>query len=165
MKKPLQLSSEITNLLMPRLNDEYNAFYHYRAASHWCAGVGFMKAASFFAKESESELSHAAIIEKFLVDWNVIVAVPPIPSPQIEYQSLLDVIEKSYNIELDLYTAYEETSVAVFAKGDICAFDLLQPLRQIQTESVAEYSDMLNMLEGTKADKFQLLLLEDKLFS
>ena len=48
---------------------------------------------------------------------------------------------------------------------DICTFDFLQPLRAIQTKSVAEYSDKLNLLEGVEGtDKFKALLLEEKLF-
>jgi hypothetical protein len=44
-------------------------------------------------------------------------------------------------------------------------FDFLQQFRTIQTQSVAEYSDMINMLEGVNVnDKFQMLMLEKKLF-
>jgi hypothetical protein len=66
-------------------------------------------------------------------------------------------------IEYDLYEAYEETSKKLF-NMDLCTFDFLQQFRLIQTKSVAEYSDKLNMLEGVKGDKFEMLLLEKKLF-
>jgi hypothetical protein len=50
-------------------------------------------------------------------------------------------------------------------KKDLCVFDFLQEFRKIQKDSVAEYSDKLNMLEGVDAkDKFNMLLLEKKLF-
>ena len=48
MKKPVKLSSEIVNLLLPRLKDEFTAAYFYRAASNWCNNVGFFKAGTFF---------------------------------------------------------------------------------------------------------------------
>jgi hypothetical protein len=48
---------------------------------------------------------------------------------------------------------------------DLCTFDFLQQFRLIQTKSVAEYSDKLNLLEDVDGkDKFKLLLLEEKLF-
>jgi len=50
-------------------------------------------------------------------------------------------------------------------KKDLCVFDFLQEFRMLQKQSVAEYSDKLNMLEGVDGkDKFKLLLLEKKLF-
>ena len=68
-------------------------------------------------------------------------------------------------MEYNLYADYEDTSGKVFKTGDLCVFDFLQQFRTIQTESVAQYSDMMNMLEGVKTDdKFQMLMLEKKLF-
>lgn len=165
MRTPIKLSDNITNILTERIADEYNASYHYQGLSNWCAGVGYKKAAQFFAEESKTELDHAGILQKFLVDRNVIVQLPPIPKPKVEYKDLIEGIEASYDIELDLYNKYEANSKEIFELGDICAFDLLQPLRKIQNDSVAEYSDMLNMLDGANTDKTSLLLLEDKIFS
>lgn len=165
MKKPIKLSREIVSLLFPRLADEFDAFFFYRSASNWCKGEGFMKAAEFFAKESEIELEHAKKIEDYLVDWNVMFKLPSIEELETKFSSLLDIIEKAYEIEYALYEAYEQTSVDIFKTGDLCVFDFLQFFRQTQKDSVAEYSDMLNMLEGTKeGDKFEMLVLEKKLF-
>lgn len=166
MKKPIKLPEEIVKLLLPRLKDELNAAYMYRAASNWCQGVGYFMAAEFFAKESLDEFEHAAGIEKYLVDWNVTPSLPRIDIPVLEFDDLVDVIDKSYAIEYDLYEEYEDTSVKVFEKGDLCTFDFLQHYRTIQRKSVAEYSDKINILEGVNPkDKMNLLLLEKKLFA
>ena len=162
--KPEALPKEIVELLMPRLSDEFKAYYFYRAASNWCKGIGFMKAGAFFHNESDDELEHAKKIEDFLVDWNVNPDLPMIAKPQTTFKSLMEVIEKAYELEFNLYEAYEETSVKILKTGDICAFDFLQPLRTIQTKSVAEYSDMLNILDGVSCNKFEMLQLEETLF-
>jgi ferritin len=165
MKKPKKLPQEIVDLLMPRLKDEFTAYYHYRALSNYCQGVGFMKAAKFFQGESDNELGHAKKIENYLVDWNVNPQLPKIDEPKIEFKGLLEGIEMSYSIEYALYEDYEDTSMKIFKEGDVCTFDFLQFFRTEQTAAVAEYSDMLNMLEGTDtASKFELLMLEEKLF-
>jgi len=160
---PKILESKVTKLLFPRLQDEYDAFYHYRAVSNYCKGVGFEKAAEYFANESADELSHAKKIETYLVDWNVTPELPEIPNPKVSFKSLLDCIEQSYKIEYALYEAYEETAKTMF-QVDLCTFALMQELLAIQLKSVVEYSDMLNLLEGVEPTKFNLLLLEDKLF-
>jgi ferritin len=161
---PNKLDKDVVDLLLPRLKDEYNAFYFYRAAANWCKGVGYFKAAEFFAKESEDELSHAKKIEDYLVDWNVDPELPTVERPQITFAGLINVIESAYMIEYALYEDYEGTSMEMFKK-DLCVFDFLQQFRMLQKQSVAEYSDKLNILEGVDAkDKFNMLLLEEKLF-
>lgn len=162
--KPHSLDKGVVDLLAPRHLDEMDAFYFYRAASNWCQGVGYFKAAEFFAAESQDELEHAGKIEKYLVDWNITVPLPSVPKPQVDFSGLLEILEEAYKIEYDLYEAYEETSKKLF-NMDLCTFDFLQQFRLIQTKSVAEYSDKLNLLEDVDSkDKFKLLLLEEKLF-
>jgi len=162
--KPHSLDKGVVDLLAPRHLDEMDAFYFYRAASNWCQGVGYFKAAEFFAAESQDELEHAGKIEKYLVDWNITVSLPSVAKPQVEFSGLLEILEEAYKIEYDLYEAYEETSKKLF-NMDLCTFDFLQQFRLIQTKSVAEYSDKLNLLEDVDGkDKFKLLLLEEKLF-
>lgn len=165
MKKPEKLSNDVVNLLLERLADEFTAFYFYRAASNWCKNVGFFKAATFFANESDSEMKHAKGIEDYLVDWNIIPALAPIAKPPVEFKGLSDVISKSYEIEYDLYEEYEDTSMKIFKIGDLCVFDFLQEYRKIQKDSVAEYSDMINILDGIDVeDKYKMLRLEEDLF-
>src|SRR6185369_4879325 len=148
MKKPIKLNKEIVNLLNPRLDDEFTAFAFYRDASNYLNNIGFFEAGKYFAKESEDELLHAKGIEQFLVNWNIQPELPSIPAQNNQFSGLVDIIEKSYEIEYALYESYEETSSKVFKLGDLCVFDFLKTYRSIQTKSVAEYSDMLNMLDG-----------------
>ena len=165
MKKPEKLSKEVVDLLLPRLQNEFDAYYFYRAASNWCKNVGFMKAGEYFDNESKDELEHAKKIENFLIDWNVTPQLPAIGKPTLTFSNLGEVIEKAYAMELALYEAYEDTSVKIFKTSDLCVFDFLQFYRTTQAKSVAEYSDMLNKLEGVSAgDKFQMLLLQENLF-
>ena len=165
MKKPEKLSQPVINLLLPRLQDEFNAAYFYRSASNWCKNVGYFKAGAFFDKESEDEFGHAKKIENYLVDWNVTPALPTIPKPTLEFANLAEVISKAYEMEYALYEEYEDTSMKIFKTGDLCVFDFLQQYRTGQKDAVAEYSDKINMLEGTNTEsKFEMLMLEENLF-
>lgn len=163
--KPNKLESEIVDLLIPRLKDEFTAFYHYRALSNWCQNVGYFEAAKFFKEESDTELTHAQLIEKYLLDWNVTPNLPEFDGPKLEYKNLGEGIEASYKIEFSLYTEYEDTAAKVMKLGDVCTFNFLLQFNKIQQESVAEYSDMVNLLESVEPTKFNYLLLEKKLFN
>lgn len=165
MKKPIKLDGKIVSMLLERLSDEYTAFYFYQSAQNWTQNVGFLKAAKFFEEEGADELVHAKKIISFLTDWNITVALPDIDPPTLTFENLGELISASYTMEYDLYEAYEETSMDIFKTGDLCVFDFLQFYRKTQTESVAQYSDMLNILDGVDvSDKFKMLLLEETLF-
>jgi ferritin len=160
---PNKLEQKSVNTLLPLLTSEYDAFYHYRALSNWCANVGYFKAAEFFAKESEDELEHAKKIEKYLVDWNVTPMLPAVIEPRLTYDNLLEGIESAYKMEYQLYEQYEKAAEKIFSE-DICTFGLIQEFLKVQLSAVAEYSDKLNVLEGVEPTKFNLLLLEKKIF-
>lgn len=163
---PYKLSPEIVSMLEQRIGDEYKAFFFYRSASNWCSDKGFKKAAAFFAGEANAEKDHALKIEEYLVSWNVI---PLLPAPEVTapvYNDLADVISAAYMLEYRLYEDYEDISAKIFESKDLCVFDFLQEYRIKQKESVAEYADMINILSGVNTlDKFQMLMLEKKLFS
>lgn len=163
MLKPNKLEPKVVKLLEEKLVDETTAFYHYRALSNWCNDKGYMKAAEYFAAESADELVHAKKIEQYLLDWNVLPTLPEILEPKTEFSSLVEGIEDSYRLEQNLYSSYEELGEEMF-KLDLCTFALVQELLAIQLKSIAEYSTMLNILEGVEPTKFNLLLLEKKLF-
>jgi ferritin len=73
-------------------------------------------------------------------------ALFPVEPPQ-NVTGLVDAIEKAYKMEYDLYEAYEEISMDIFKKNDLCTFDFLQQYRTTQRLAVAEYSTFLNQLE------------------
>lgn len=161
---PNKLSQKIELELLPRLNDEFNASLFYRAASNWCENEGYNGAAKYFAQESEDELKHAKGIENYLIKWNIIPKLPTIQKPEILFTSLVDIFNQAYQIEFVLYGDYNITSQNVF-KIDISTFDFLQEYRDIQTKSVAEYSDFLNTLALIDPkDRFQLFYWEKENF-
>jgi ferritin len=143
---PVKLPQDIANLLNERINDEYAAHYYYRQVANYCENVGYLKAAEYFKGEAVDELTHAEGIQKYLTDWNVQPALMPVEPPQ-KVTGLVDAIEKAYKMEYDLYEAYEEISMDIFKKNDLCTFDFLQQYRTIQRLAVAEYSTFLNQLE------------------
>lgn len=160
---PKTLTPEIINHLNDGLADEYTAHYFYRSAANWCQGVAYFKAAAFFAEEAATELTHAEKIQKYLVDWNCTPVLPAVKFSG-EFSSLIDVVNKSYAIEFKLGEKYNDMSADIFAKH-LPTFDFLQEFREIQTESIAEYSDKLNAAQLIDVDKkLDLLHYEERYF-
>lgn len=161
--KPNQLPAEIVAILTARIHDEYKAHYMYRNASNWCRDKNYSKAASYFEKEAAYELDHAKMLQDYIVDFNVVAVIPPAET-LADYSSLIDIVNKAYEFEYYLMKAYNENSLTVFTK-DLVTFDFLEKFREIQKESVVEYSDLLNAAALVDAnDGFQILYFEQTYF-
>lgn len=160
---PYTLPTEIVDAINSTLADEYAAHYFYRKAHNWCAGVNYTKAAAFFEAEAAAELEHAAKLQKYLVDWN---CTPMLPSIKFngDFSSLIDVVNKAYVIEFELGEKYNEISAKIFSQH-LPTFDFLEDFRTIQTESIAEYSDLLNAAQLIDvSSKLDLLHYEERYF-
>ena len=163
MVNPMTLSDVVVNTLNARIGDEYTAHYFYNAAHNWCADKNYKNASAFFAAESMSELEHGQKLQQYLVDWNCIPVVPQVET-NFKFQTLPDIIEKAYQLELGLFNKYVKDSQSIFGI-DLATFDFLQGFRQIQTESVIEYSDLINALELINVNnKLDVLFFETKYF-
>ena len=139
---PKELNPASVKIINDRLVDEYTAHFFYRIASNWCKGVGYNNAAAFFEKEAANELGHAEKLQQYLVDWNINPTMPAV-KPSINFTGLIDIVNKAYALEYDLFTKYNADSVEIMQK-DITTFDFLQEFRKGQFESITEYSDLLN---------------------
>jgi len=139
---PKVLNGTATTILNERLVDEYTAHFFYRIATNWCKGVGYNNAAAFFEKEAASELEHAEKLQNYMVDWNVNPTMPAV-RPSINFSGLIDIINKAYALEYNLFEKYNSDSHKLF-EVDITTFDFLKKFRKLQLEAVTEYSDLLN---------------------
>jgi ferritin len=162
--KPKALPDDIVNMLNERIADEYTAHYFYRYAANWCAGVNYPNAATFFAKEAAAELEHAEKLQKYLVDWNCNPILPAVKYSG-EFSSLIDIVNKSYAVEYKLGDEYQKDAVDVFSKH-LMTFNFLQEFVDIQTQSIAEYSDLLNAAQLIDVtNKLDLLHYEERYFN
>jgi ferritin len=160
---PKSLSSEVSKMLIERIGDEYTAHYFYRNASNWCEDKAYKKAAAYFKAEAENELTHAEKIQNYLVSWNVMPIIPSVKMVPV-FSNLIDVINKAYQLEYDLFTKYNLNSAQIFP-ADLATFDFLQELRTIQTTSVAEYADLLNAAQLINvSNNFEVLYFENQYF-
>jgi ferritin len=160
---PVTLDPQVVLMLTERLKDEYTAHYFYRNAANWCADKGYLKATAFFTQEAANELTHAEMLQKYMVDWNVLPVIAPIKLIP-DFTNLIDIVNKAYKLELDLLLAYNNVSTTIFS-SDLSTFDFLQTLRTGQVESVAEYSDLLNAAQLINvANSFEILYYEQTYF-
>lgn len=143
---PVVLPQEIVTRFESRLLDEYTAHYFYKNAANYCENVGYSQAASYFEDEAEHELVHAKGLQKFLTDWNVQPKLPALTSP-VDFTGIVDIIDKSYEIEYNLLEDYNDDTLFTLEKRHLASFNFLSKYVDIQNESVAQYATLKNKLE------------------
>ncbi len=159
---PNSLPVDIVKTIDDRLGDEYAAHFFYRSAANWCKNANYKKAASFFEAESMSELDHAKGLQDYLTQWNVMPAIPAAPT-NIQFINLVDLINKAYALEYALYDKYCAFQQSL--GGNPSTFNFIQGYVDIQTQSIAEYSDLLNALQLIDINvKLDLLTFENTYF-
>ncbi len=92
--------------------------------------------------------------------------MPLLPSikPNITFTDLIDIINKAYALEYALFEAYMRDSKELFV-SDLNTFDFLTSYRTGQSQSVIEYSDLLNAAELVDTNnKFEILYFEQTYF-
>lgn len=161
--QPFGLPQEIVAALEKNLGHEYNAHYTYRNAANWCRNANYKKATAYFEAEAASELDHAKGIQDYLTQWNIIPQIPEI-DPAIEFGSLIDIINRGYEIEYKLLLSYSKLQSSLIMEHP-ATFNFVQKYVDIQNDSVAEYSDLLNALclinTGNKLD---IMVFEERYF-
>lgn len=154
------LPPDIVKILNARLQDEYNAERFYVAASIWCDLNGFPLTSDAMVDEYHDERKHQHKLQKHASDWGVMLSLPSeIPTPT--FTSWNDIIKQAYDMELALWTKYNADAYKVMEYPSCYKF--LQKFIAIQDESVVYYADIIKMAGGI-SDKFQLLMLEKKIF-
>jgi ferritin len=160
---PVSLTDDIVSIFNERIGDEYTAHYFYRNAANWCRNANYKKATAFFDGEANSELEHSQGLQDYLTQWNLIPSIPSVPSNQ-SFTSLIDIINKAYNLEYGLFMKYSKDQQGLLGVHP-ATFNFIQKYVDIQNDSVAEYSDLLNALQLVNIEnKLDVLIFEDKYF-
>jgi ferritin len=161
--KPKSLPAEIVQAMEARLKDEYTAHYIYRNAANWCKNANYPKAAAFFEAEAMDELEHAKSLQDYMTQWNILPQIPVSPVPN-NFTSLIDIVNAAYSFEYGLLESYSELQNAL-DKTHPASFNFIQGFVNIQNESVAVFSDLLNALCLIDVNnKLDLLIFEERYF-
>lgn len=160
---PKKLSDDIVEILDARIGDEYTAHYFYRNAANWCKNANYNKAADFFNAEASSELEHAQGLQDYLIQWNLLPAIPQAPT-RTDFTGLIEIIEKAYELEYGLLEKYSGDQKSFFNEHP-ATFNFIQKYVDIQNDSVGEYSDLLNAVQLINPEnKLDVLFFEKNYF-
>ena len=158
MKKSL-LSAKVESKLNELIGQELKAMYTYVAAANWSQENGYLRAYDFFLAESADEKLHSEVLQKYMLDMGACPELDDIEAPEMEYDSLTDLIYASFEMEVELGMMYSKFA-GELTSSDFMTLTKIQEFIKFQTESIGFYGDVCAAGEGLSKDKFQQLMLE-----
>ena len=141
------LNPKITKLIDDLVNEELFASYHYKSAFAWCALKNYEGGKAFFNKESIDEQEHATGLIDYAADWEHLVRFGDISAPDT-FTSLVDIIEKSLDLEYVLCEKYKEAYKLAIDLQVNTAIALFADYIKIQDNAVREYSTLLQQAKA-----------------
>ena len=129
------LSQVMQDAINEQINLELFSSYSYLSMSSWCEHQKFVGCAHWLRLQSEEERAHAMRLHDFLIARNCRVEFKPIAQPQNDYESVIQVFEKSLSQEQAVTAQIDDLYELAFKEK---AFAALVELEWFITEQVEE---------------------------
>lgn len=157
------LSENIQKLLAYRIEQEEFSHRLYKAMSQYLDYTGYTGASSLWKDYAEEELEHVEWVNKFLLDLDYLPPLPAIKEPQIEFDGLVDIINKSLIHEQDVLKQCEELAMAAMKENDFKTFGLAQKFVEEQIDEVSKTQLWQDKLESFGTSEVALKLLDNEM--
>jgi len=146
MAEPLE--PKIKKLIDDLLAQELYASYHYKSAFAWCLLKQYTGGMRFFLQESKDEQKHANILIEYSTDYGYAPKMSDIISPDQNFKSLRDIVERSLELESELGEKYEAAYKVALEICPLAAVDLFQQFLVIQSGAIREYRNFVDDMDG-----------------
>ncbi len=120
------LLDEIVKKLNDQVVKEMYASNLYLNMSSWCYINGYDGAGMFLFEHAKEESSHATKLITYLNETDSLLVLKAIDKPESNFNSLLDVFEKTYEHELKVTKSINELVDLAFSLKDYSTFNFLQ---------------------------------------
>lgn len=120
------LLNEVIIRLNEQIKKEMEASTLYLSMSSWCFKNRFDGAGQFLFVHADEESDHAKKLITYLNETDSKVELQSINKPQSEFDSLLDVFEKTYKHEVYVTESINELVSFMLDKKDYSTFNFLQ---------------------------------------
>lgn len=127
---------------------EKEAAQTYEHFSNIAKVKGLFGCSKFFLNESKDEHSHFQKLADFMNDMGELISMPSIAGLSEEIESIDEIFEKAYELELNLLEFYEGLLEELPARCRPIVLEMIEK----QVTSVGEYGDLIARLAITEDD-------------
>ncbi len=160
------LSESIVALLNRQINREFYSSNLYLQMSAWCEFKGLPGSGEFLKSHADEELAHGRKLFDYVHEAGGMPLIGSIAQPPMDYASLTDVFEKTYEHEKFITASINELVGAALAEKDFSTFQFLQWYVSEQHEEEKLFRSILDKatLIGTEGRSLYFLDKEIRKF-
>lgn len=148
--------SKFHRLLVDQLRHEFTASQQYIALAAWFDGRDLPRLARVFYRQSLEERDHAMMIVRFLLDSDVPVAIPQLDEIQNHFDTPRDLVALALRQEKEVTEQFHLLAKTARDESDYTGEQFLQWFLQEQTEEVAKMSTLLNVMDRSSGNLFDV---------
>ncbi len=150
------IDSKASHLLNEQIGHEFSAFLQYVGVSSWFDAEALPELSRYFAQQADEERNHAMKMIQFLNDTNQDVAIPGIPQPQNQFESVEEAIQLAYDQEVRVTDQIKAIYNAAADSNDRITQNFLQWFLEEQVEEVASMDTLLKITRRAGDNLFRI---------
>lgn len=161
-KNPM-ITEECVKHLNYRIEQEEYSSRIYLAMAMWLDDNGYKGAAKEWRKYSNEEMGHADFAREYLLNLGVQPNTPALQSPTQTFSGLPQIIEMSYEHEIEITRQCKELASHAMKMADHLLYELALKYLHEQQEEMGKMQDLMDELEAFGTDKIAMRLMDNKM--
>jgi ferritin len=157
------LKQEIIDKLNEQINLEFYSSNLYLQMAAWCEFKGLSGSARFLTQHAQEEMGHMQRLFTYVNETGVMAKLGQIAAPPTEFESLVDVFEKTYKHECFITGKINGLADTAFHSKDYSTFNFLQWYVGEQHEEEALFKGILDKIEVIGTDGKGLFFIDQEI--
>ena len=157
------LTNTMTERLNAQIGHEFESANLYLQMSAWCDYKGFEGCAGFLRAHAQEEMDHMHRLFTYVNETGALAVHGQIDAPPTEFDSLVDVFQKTYEHECDVTRAINGLADTAFQEKDYSTFNFLQWYVAEQHEEETLFKGILDKFEILGTDGKALFMLDQEI--
>ena len=156
MSEKLLSESVIQDLNQKIQEEEFNSRL-YKYMHLWLKNKNYTNLSILYRGYAKEERQHAKWSTDFLLDFGILPELKALPSPVVEYETCMDILDMSMEQEVKLLKKYEELGSKALQEKNINLYDLALKYCKEQKEEIAKIQSLIDLKSLTE----DLLVFDD----
>lgn len=157
------ITEECIEYLNYRIEQEEYSARIYLAMSMWLEDNGYLNAGKLWKKYSDEEMLHANDARTYLLAMGVQPSTPKLDAPNESFTGLPEIIELSYEHEIEVTTQIKDLSTHALKMNDHMLYQLGLAYLKEQVEEHGKMQDLMDQLDAFGTDKIAMRLFDHEL--
>ena len=157
------ITPDVVDHLNYRIEQEEYSSRIYLAMSMWLNNEGYTGASSLWKNYSQEELVHADYARTYLLSFGIQPLTPALKQPQQIFSGLPEIIEMSYDHEIEVTRQAKELADSAFKSGDHILYELALKYLREQVEEHDKTQTWLDKIATFGTTPVALKLLDNEM--